>query len=98
MIVLAGLDAAVGDGDAMGVAAEIGEDLRGAAERLLGIDDPIDAPRGGPMGGERRGIGQMRQIAEEAEFACVEGGLQALEEQAAEQLRKRLDGEKEVGA
>src|SRR5271156_651234 len=47
MVVLAGLDAAVGDGDAMGVAAEIGENLRGAAERLLAIYDPIDAPRGG---------------------------------------------------
>ena len=85
MIVVAGLDAAVGDGDAMGVAAEIGENLRGAAERLLGVDDPIDAPRGGQMGGERRGIGETRKIAEEAEIAFVEGGLQAFEEQAAEQ-------------
>jgi hypothetical protein len=40
MIVLAGLDAAVGDGDAMGVAAEIGEDLRGPAERPLATDVP----------------------------------------------------------
>ena len=69
MIVVAGLDAAVGDGDAMGVAAEIGEDLRGSAERLLGVDDPIDAPHGGQMGGEGGGIGQMREIAEEAEVA-----------------------------
>ena len=42
MFVVAGLDAAVGDGDAMGVAAEIGENLRGSAERPLGVDDPCD--------------------------------------------------------
>jgi hypothetical protein len=36
------LDAAVGDGDAMGVAPEIGEDLRRPAKRLLGVNDPCD--------------------------------------------------------
>ena len=96
MIVIAGSDAAVGDGDAMGVAAEIGENLRRSAERLLGVDDPIDAPHGGQMGGERDGIGQMREIAEEAEALGVEGGLQAFEEQATEQAGERLDGQKEV--
>ena len=40
MIVIAVLDAAVGDGDAMGVAPEIGEYLGGPTERLLGVDDP----------------------------------------------------------
>src|SRR6202161_3506747 len=42
MTVIAVLDAAVGDGDAMGVAPEIGEDLRGPAKRLLGVNDPCD--------------------------------------------------------
>ena len=42
MVVVAGLDAAVGDGDAMGIAAEIGENLRGSAEGFLGVDDPCD--------------------------------------------------------
>ena len=37
-------EAAVGDGDAMDVAAEIGEDLGRAAERGLGVDDPLDLP------------------------------------------------------
>ena len=96
MIVIAVLDAAVGDGDAMGVAPEIGEYLRRSAKRLLGVNDPIDALRGGQTGGERRGIGQMREIAEEAEGLRVEGGSQAFEEQATEQAGERLDGEKEV--
>ena len=40
----------------------------------------------------------MRKIAEEAEIVSVESGLQAFEEEAAEQPRERLDGEKEVRA
>src|SRR5271154_5213818 len=96
MIVIAVLDAAVGDGDAMGVAPEIGEYLRRSAKRLLGVNDPIDALRGGQTGGERIGIGQMREIAEEAEGLRVEGLLQAFDEKAAEEFCERLDGEKEV--
>ena len=98
MVVVAGLDAAVGDGDAMGVAAEIGEHLRGSAEGLLGVDDPIEATHGGQMRGERGGIGQLGEIAEELEALRVEGGLHAFEEQAAEQPRQRLDRQKEVRA
>ncbi|OWK25627.1 hypothetical protein AJ87_08370 [Rhizobium yanglingense] len=36
-------DAAVGDRNTMGVAAEIGEHLVGTAERWLRINDPFDA-------------------------------------------------------
>jgi len=31
----------VGDGDAMGVAGEVVEDMLGAAEGRLGVDDPV---------------------------------------------------------
>lgn len=42
VIVVASFEAVVGDGDAMGVATEIGEDLGRPAERPLGVDDPCD--------------------------------------------------------
>ena len=35
----------VGDGDAMGIAAEIGQHLFGPAEWWLGVDHPIEAPK-----------------------------------------------------
>src|SRR5712692_7068967 len=38
-------EAAVGDGDAMGIAGEIIEHLLGSAERSLGIDDPGNGPQ-----------------------------------------------------
>ena len=67
MIVVEGDEAAVGDSDTVSVAPEIDENLGWSAERLLGIDDPVDVPHGGgEMGGGGHGLGEMRQIAEEA--------------------------------
>ena len=43
--------AAVGDGDAMGVAAEIIKHLLGSAERALGVDDPCDRTSPGKENG-----------------------------------------------
>jgi hypothetical protein len=45
--VVEGDQAAVGDGDAVRVAAEIGENLRRSAERLFGVDDPCDRKSSG---------------------------------------------------
>ncbi len=39
---LAGDQPAVGDGDAVGVAREVGEHGLGPAERRLGVNDPFD--------------------------------------------------------
>ena len=44
MILVEGDEPAVGDCDAMGIAAEIGENLCGTAKGSLGVDDPADAP------------------------------------------------------
>lgn len=52
MVVIKFDDAAVGDSDAMGVSAEIGEHLVRTAERRLCIGDPFDAPRLREMAGE----------------------------------------------
>jgi hypothetical protein len=40
-IVFEGHEAMVGDGDAMGVAGQVVENMFGAAERWLGVDDPV---------------------------------------------------------
>ncbi len=41
VIVVEGNEAMVGDGDAMGVARQVVENVLGAAEGRLGIDDPV---------------------------------------------------------
>ena len=40
-MVLEGHEAMVGDGDAMGVAGQVVENLFGTAEGWLGVDDPV---------------------------------------------------------
>ena len=61
---------AVGDGDAMGVAAEIGQHLFGAAERWLGVDDPVEAPEFVERDVAKAvRFGKIGEIAEEA-AAC----------------------------
>jgi hypothetical protein len=40
-IVFEGHETMVGDGDAMSVAGQVVENLLGAAERWLGVDDPV---------------------------------------------------------
>ena len=96
MIVVEGDDPAVGDRDPMGVAAEISQDLGGPAERLLGVDDPIDAPRRCDAGGEGSGLGQEGEITEEAQGSGAEGSRQALKESASEQLGEWFDGQEKV--
>ena len=56
--------AGVGDRDAMGVAAEIGQHLSGTAEGRLGIDDPFDAPEVAQAAGEGGGLREPGKIAE----------------------------------
>jgi hypothetical protein len=90
--------AAVGDGDAMGIAAEIIEHLLGSAERALGVDDPANCaqrPQPGSEGGWR---GQVRQIAKEPELARLEGHLEAGHEKPAIETRQHLYRQKEAGA
>ena len=56
---------AVGDGDPVGIATEIGQHLLGPTERALGVDDPIDPAPRSQARGEGRGVAEPRQIAAE---------------------------------
>ena len=87
----------IGDGDAVGVATEIGQHLLRPAERRLCIDDPFDAPQVAEATSEAGRFGEVGEIAEQAELASVEGGAQLVEEQPAEQPREDADRQEEAG-
>ncbi len=87
----------IGDRGAMRVADDIGQYALGAAEGRLGVDDERAVPQRAHTLGERGGLGERSQVAEESEFAAAESGFQAVEEQTAEGLRQDPDGEQEVG-
>src|SRR6266849_2764316 len=91
-----GEQTAVGDGDAVGVASEGGEHLLEAAEWGFGIDDPVGAAQWGKAAGEGIGVVEGSQIGEEGERAGVESGLEAIEEQPAEEPGEDAHGQEKA--
>ena len=63
------------EGDAMGIAAEIGQHLIGSGERALGIDRPFDRTQRIETFGEGVGFGQGRECAGEVQLAGDERRL-----------------------
>src|SRR5215213_1191489 len=78
-------EAGIGDGNAMGIAPEIGQHLFGSGKWRLGIDHPVDTPRFFDNVIERRRIGQAGDIAKEPKLFQVIGLLQLLKKQSPEQ-------------
>src|SRR5438128_7296805 len=64
---------AVGDGDAMSIAAEIGQHLFGAAEWWLGVDHPVEAPEFAETTCEGLRFGKAGEIVEESQLAGRKG-------------------------
>jgi len=83
VILVEGYEPAVGDGDAMGVAAEIGQHLCGPAEGPLGVNNPVDASHDVEVGREGSRLGQSSEIAEETQGTGVEGCRQTFEKKCA---------------
>jgi len=97
MIVVECDEPAVGDRDAMGVAAEIGQDLCGSAEGPLGVNNPVDALHGFDATSESVGFGKRSKIAEEAQGAGVEGRDQAFEKSPRKSRDSGLTARKKFG-
>ena len=95
-VVVEGDEAAVGDGDAVGVAGEIGEHRLGPGEGPLGVDDPLDLAQRRQIRGEGMALGERRVIAEEVEAAGIVRGRELLQEQPAEQPREHAHGQEEA--
>ena len=89
--------AAVGDGHAVGVAAELGEHRLRPGEGALGVEDPLDLAQGAEMVIEGMGLGKMAEIAEEVQASGIVGGYQLLQEHSAEQPREHAHGQEEAG-
>src|SRR4029077_15558682 len=86
----------VGDGDAVGVAAEILQDVLGSAEGWFGVDDPIFAEERTQPGREEFGMGQRGESSGEVQVPGFEDRLQASDELATEHPPQHRDGKKEA--
>ena len=92
-----GDEPAVGDRNAMGVAAEIGQHLLGAAEGRFGVDHPVDPAQRRAIGGEGAGLGERSEVAEEAQPALGEGGGEPFEEERRNSRPSTLTDRKNPG-
>ena len=80
------------------VAAEVVEDLLGAGEGGLGVDDPVGLAEGLEVTGEGGGVVERGEGVAELEPAGAEGLLEQLKKEPAEQAGEDADGEEEAGA
>ena len=92
---LKGDESAVGDGDAVGVAAEIAQRVLRSAEGWLGIDHPVVAEQGSEPCGEASWFRQWCEVAVERELVVVEGGLQSGDKLAAKDTAEHLHRQEE---
>ena len=89
--------AAVGDGDAVGIARQIGQHRLGPTEWSLRVDYPLGLTERRQMGGERLALRQSGMVAEELQAPGVVRGGERLQDQPTEQPREHADGEEEAG-
>jgi hypothetical protein len=93
-----GAEAGVGDGDAVCIAGEVGQDLQGPSEGTLGVDDPASLVELVPQAGEGDGVGEVGRGAGEADLAGPVGATDPVEELATEEGADHGDREKELAA
>src|SRR5207248_11421940 len=86
----------VGDGDAVGIAAEVLQDVLGSAEGWFGVDDPIFAEERTQPGSEELGMGEGCEFSGQVQLTAFEGRLQASDELATKHAPQHGDGEEEA--
>ena len=86
----------VGDGDAVGVTAEILEHILGAPEGWFRVDHPVFAKQRSQPGGEEFGLRERRQIPGKVQLAMLKGRLESDDELAAKHPPEHGNGEKEA--
>jgi len=89
---------AVGDGDAMGVGAEIAQRVFRSSEWPLEIDNPVVAEQDSQPGSKGAWLSKGQKSAVELERACKESAAETGDELAAEDAAEYFDGKKEGSA
>ena len=91
-----GEEAAVADGDAVGVAGKVGEHLPGSAERALGIDVPFGAAGIAHQPGKGARVGLRGEFSVELQLALRVEGLEPVAVFGGEDHRESPHGKEVV--
>ena len=96
LVALEGDQAVIGDRHAVGVAAEITENVIGPPEGRLAVDHPVLTEEGTEERSESLRFRQKLKIPVEAELAIVEGLAESGDKLATEDSTQHFDGKKEA--
>ena len=91
-------ESVVGDGDAVGVVAQVTERMLSASEGAFGVDVPVVSEQDSYPGGESFGVSEGFQVAMEAKLALAEVAFQGGHKLTAKDATEHLDGKKEARA
>src|SRR5437868_8149875 len=86
----------VGDGNTMGIAAEILQDVLGSAEWRFGVDDPIFAEERTQPSREELGMGKRCEFSGQVQLTAFEGRLQTGDELATKHAPQYSNGKEEA--
>ncbi len=86
----------IGDGHAMGVAAQIVQHVFGATEGTFQVDHPLLSKQRPQPGGKDLGLSEEFQISLEVELAALEGLLERIDKLAAKDFPQHFLGKKVV--
>jgi hypothetical protein len=87
--------AAIGDGNPVGITAKISQHLPRSPERAFGIDDPVDTPQLATLCFEGCRIGKVSERSGEPQAACRMRTRQLFEKQPPEQAAENPHGQEE---
>ena len=85
----------VGDGDAMGISAEIAQRVLRSAEGALGVYDPVVTEEGSQPGAKSAWLCEVPQAAVEVEIAAMKSSSESGEELTTEDAAEHGDGQEE---
>lgn len=88
-----GDEAVVGDADAVGVVAEVSEEIGGSAKRAFGVDDPGFGVEGVAEGGPCEGVLEVGEMARKVEFTLSAGLDERLDKKVFEAFTEDLHRE-----
>lgn len=88
-------EAMVGDGDPMGVAGQVVENMLRPAEGTLRVDDPVDVVEGADEGPESLRVIERFQITPEAQLSPFEGPAESVQELPPEDSAEHVDRKEE---
>jgi hypothetical protein len=96
LVALQGDQAVIGDGHAVGVAAEITENVFWTPEGRLAVDHPVVTEEGAEERSESLRLREKLEVPVEAQLAVGEGPFESGDKLAAEDSTQYLHGEKET--